>query len=385
MALKGYSSYRGRQGIWRRLLAIVLVLVLMAACAFLLLQRYITYSDDGSFYLDLPFEFDLQLPLLSAGDKNDDEQPSQNSGQDMNLVVDPPQEDEEESGDGEEDTTEEQAPPQEDVPVQEVYVAPRLIELSQMPQDEAGLSEMLAAAGANGFVFYAKKDHGEVSYSSAIALPGAIGEDAVSREVLERLCAQKNVYTVARINCFHDSIYAFENMEAAGVCQSNGYIWYDYNLQHWLDPEKDAARQYLINLALECAQLGFDELLLEDVCYPTGGKLYKIDYSKNSMEKTAALCLFLDELKIALEPYGVRLSLLLEEDVVRAVADDVADTGFDAREILPLVDAVYVATGNADEVLNEMKAFLESESVPTLVPVVSEAPAEGGWYKIEEK
>lgn len=381
MALKGYNSYRGRQGIWRRLLAIVLVLVLMAACAFLLLQRYITYSDDGSFYLDLPFEFDLQLPSLLGGEKNDGEQPSDNSGQDMNLVVDPPQENEEEPDSGE-DTTEEQTPPQEDVPQQELYVAPRLIELPQLPQDEAALSEMLAATGANGFVFYAKKDLGEVSYSSAVALPGAVAQDAVAREVLERLCAQKNVYTVARINCFHDSIYAFKNMEAAAICQSNGYVWYDYNLQHWLDPEKDAARQYLINLALECAQLGFDELLLEDVCYPTGGRLYKIDYSKNTMEKTAALCLFLDELKMALEPYGVRLSLLLDEETVRGIADDVADSGFDAREILRMVDAVYVATENADETREEMAALLENEGVPTLIPIVSEAPAEGGWYQI---
>ena len=53
-------------------------------------------------------------------------------------------------------------------------------------------------------------------------------------------------------------------MESAGICQPNGYIWYDYDLNHWLEPEKEAARRYVIDLALECAQMGFDELMLED-------------------------------------------------------------------------------------------------------------------------
>ena len=33
----------------------------------------------------------------------------------------------------------------------------------------------------------------------------------------------------------------------------------------WLDPDKEAAREYVIALALECAQMGFDELLLEEM------------------------------------------------------------------------------------------------------------------------
>ena len=74
MALKGYSSYRGRQGFWRRLLIVVLVLILVAACGFLFLQRYITYSDDGSFRLDLPFSLNWEIPFL-GGEDSDIDQP----------------------------------------------------------------------------------------------------------------------------------------------------------------------------------------------------------------------------------------------------------------------------------------------------------------------
>ena len=380
MALKGYNSYRGRQGIWRRLLVIVLVMILVAACAFLFLQRYITYSDDGSFYLDLPFELNWNIPFFNEGANEPEKTPKPD--QDMNLIVDRPPEDENQGDGGDEDQTPEEEPPEEGSgqdETREPYLPPRLIALSELPQDEAALIDALTAAGADGFVFEAKNNVGKVSYASAVAAGGAVSETAVSRELLGRLCAEENVYTVAKINCFRDSVYAFANMQTAGICRNGGYIWYDYDLQHWLDPEKEAARQYVIALALECAQLGFDELLLEDLCYPTRGKLYKIDYSQNTMAKTDALVLFLEELKDALEPYGVRLSLLLEESTVLGLAEDTADSGFDAGTILPMVDAVYVATADAETVRSGMESFLREQNVPVLIPVVSEVTTEASW------
>lgn len=384
MALKGYNSYRGRQGIWRRLFTALLVLILIAACAFLFLQRYITYSDDGSFYLDLPFEINWKIPFLNENTDEPEKKPG--TDQNMNLVVDRPDGDTEKNGDGQEDQTAEEEPPvvQNPVESEEPYLPPRVIEFAEIPQDEAALIDALAAAGADGFVFHAKNELGKVSYASAVAAAGAVGETAVSRDLLGRLCAEENVYTVARINCFRDPVYAFANMQTAGICQSNGYIWYDYDMQHWLDPEKEAARRYVIDLALECAQLGFDELLLENVCYPTYGKLYKIDYSKNTMAKTDALVLFLEELKDALEPYGVRLSLLLEREVALGLAEDAAESGFDAKTILPMVDAVYVATEDAETLRSEIKNFLWGLEIPVLVPIVNEVTAQGGWCLMDE-
>ena len=47
MATKGYHSYRGRRSGRSWLLVAVLVLLLAAACAYLFLQRYLRYTDDG--------------------------------------------------------------------------------------------------------------------------------------------------------------------------------------------------------------------------------------------------------------------------------------------------------------------------------------------------
>ena len=374
MALKGYHSYRGRQGAWRVFFTVLLVLVLLAACVFLFLQRFVTYSDDGTFHLELP-EFAFLERI--TGDRKENEQTEQN----VNLVIDSA---EGETGESEETEKEQEQQSEEKPQTQNTQTKPysplRLLGFSTMPADEAALMAELQQVGADGFVFTAKADQGEVRFTSSVAMPEAVSADAVSTGVLGSLCAGEGLYTVAKINCFHDSLYAFANMESAGICQPNGYIWYDYSMSHWLEPEKEAARRYVIDLALECAQVGFDELMLEDVCYPARGKLYKIDYSKNAMDKTDALVQFLTQLRTELEPYGVRLSLLLTEAELNGTSEDGAATGFSAEKILPLVDAVYAETADAEATKNAIAAAVGEGAAPTLIPVVQDETAEGEWY-----
>ena len=374
MALKGYSSYRGRQGFWRGFLIVVLVLILLAACAFLFLQRFITYSDDGSFRLELP-----EIPFLEKVIGEQEEQTQQN----VNLVIGSSGQDETEDGE------ETQQPEQSDgssgemtQPQQQIRpnTPLRLVGMSALPGNETALNAELDLVGADGFVFTAKADEGAVHFTSAVAMPAAVSADAVSGELLGKLCAIPGVYTVAKINCFHDSLYAFANMEEAGICQSNGYIWFDYNLGHWLDPEKEAARRYVIDLALECAQLGFDELMLEDVCYPARGKTYKIDYSRNTMGKTDALVQFLTQLRTELEPYGVQISVVLTEAQLNGTAENADQTGFAADRILPLVDTVYAAMTDPEATGAAVAAALGDSTVPMLIPGVEDETAEGGWY-----
>lgn len=375
MALKGYHSYRGRQGVWRIVLAVMLVLILLGACAFLFLQRFITYSDDGTFRLELP-----EIAFLDKvfGEREDGSSPGQN----VDLVIESNGDTEEKQEDMEQngESSAEQVEPTPPAAATRPSAPLRLLGIDELPQDGETLMELLSGVGADGFVFTAKVSGGEVRFASTSALPDAVAAGAVSGETLTRLCAREGTYTVAKINCFHDTAYAFANMETAGICQPTGYIWYDYGMGHWLDPEKEAARRYVIDLALECAQLGFDELMLEDVCYPATGKLYKIDYSGNRMTKTDALAQFLTQLREELEPYGVRLSLLLREEDVTGTAQDVGDTGFAADRILPLVDAVYVATEEPEAAESSMKALLGDTAAPMLIPVVEDDTAVGGWY-----
>lgn len=356
MGTKGYHSYRGRRGARRVLGVVLLALILLAACIYLFMQRYVTFTDSGEVRLDLPF-------FQQEEDEPVEPPPAEDGGGEMNLVIDAPKE---------ETPEEEPAAP---------YGPHRLMGLSALPADGAALAAALGAEGANGFVYTVKDNTGLVSYDSAVALRDAVAEDGADSTLLSALCQEEDLVAVARLNCFHDSYYAFAHMESAGICQSSGYIWYDNLSYHWLDPAKEEARRYVIDLALECARLGFDELLLEEVCYPSSGKLEKIDYSGSTMGKTQALTLFLTELREALAPYDIRLGLLLEEETLLAEdGGDLAETtGQDLKALLPLVDAVYAPVSDPAAAESAIAAAA-GENAPAFVPVTDQAAPEGDWY-----
>lgn len=345
MAKTGYNSYRGRSSGRRRLMITLLVLVLVGACTVLFLQQYITYTDDGSMRLDLPF--------LQESDHTEDSQPPQQDSQ-VNLVVD-------------------QAQPEEPQPSPaQLYGEHRLMELKSLPADEAALRSALAEQGANGFVYTVRDNTGRVFYDSSASIRSAAVGAAGSSAAISHLCQAEDIISVAKFNCFHDSYYAWTHMKDAGICQTTGHIWYDNISYHWLDPEKEDARKYVIGLALECAQLGFDELLLEDACYPTAGKLEKIDYSGNTMEKSAALQLFLTELQQALADYDMKITLLLDESLFSLQPDTnyIADSGLEIETVLPLVDAVFTPASDPIAAQAALSSAIGENTVPALVPMV---------------
>ncbi len=365
--LRGYQNYRGRRSAAIKLLIAVLVVILVAACSFLFIQRYVTYTDDGNFRIDLPEFLQWMAPKEKEPDEKEppdapqeDTGAPEDSGQDsqgVNLIIDEP---------------EDQEPVPEQTPV---VTERRLVRLDALPADGAALQETLAASGANGFVWRVRDNAGALHYSSNAGLKDAVLDSAVPTETLAGLCGTEGVTSVALFNCFHDSYYAFVNMADAAICQSNGYVWYDNMSYFWLDPAKEQARSYVTSLAVECAQMGFDELLLEEMTYPTSGKLQKISYKGNTIGKTDALVLFLTELKAALEPYGVRLGLLVGEDLINAGSN--TESGQDLAALLPLVDAVYTTTGDPAGAQAILDAAAGGDG-PDLVPLTA-APQEGQW------
>lgn len=355
---KGYQNYRGRSSLGRKLLIILLVLILAAACGFLFLQRYITYRDDGGMSIVLPF-WQLDLPAPPQADPPPEDNADDSSLPAIDLVIEPPEE------------------PEEPEEPEDVFGEHKLVELDSLPADGAALSRLLAEQGASGFLYTVRDHSGKMFFTADIVQKQAAPADAAGTETLRALCETEGVTAVARFNCLHDSYYAFAHMTEAAVCQANGYVWYDNISYHWLDADKEAARNYVVGLAAECAKLGFDELLLEELCYPTRGKLQKISYDKNTLGKTEALELLLTEIRAALEPYGTKLSLLVTEKLLTEEKDEVS--GEDLAVLLPLVDGVYAQ--GVDEAAGQalVNALTENEEThPVFVPLTGE-PGEGNW------
>ena len=340
---KGYRSYHGKGGAGRIVLIVLLCLILLAAVGFLVLQRYAVYGSDGSIRFDLPWK--------------QTEEPSDPS-----------------APDGASRTPDEPEPP----------AKPELTELHGAELSESVLRGSADAAltavpeGANAVALRVKNVRGELLYDSALqeaidvnAVKGGSGANAVIAAL-----TGSEVYTIARINATHDSLYSFAHMADAGVLQLNyaGYIWYDPDSTFYLAPEKPAARQYIVSVARECAELGFDELLFDEFGYPTRGRLNNIDESARTLSKSAALAQLAEELRSGTEAYGVRLSVQLDAATVLAGGNEAA--GQDLATLAAVFDRIYVET--TAEQLPALTAALEPYDAE-LVPILSEAPASGSY------
>lgn len=364
---RGYQSYRGRRSKKNLLVVVLLAVILVAALVFWFVQSTVTYTDDGQIRISLPFRREDGGSGEGEGEDREPEPPTV----DVQLTVGDPEELGQEGG-AESEGAPEPSPAPEPEPAP-AFVR-HLLAFADIPQDAGALEQAVGQAGAEGFMVTVRDDTGRVYYTSAAAQTDAAEKAAVSAEGLAALCAGGRV-AAARFNCFHDSYFAFVNMKNAGICQGNGYIWYDSRSYHWLDPDKDDARAYVISLAVECAQLGFDELVLEEMCYPTSGKLQKIDYSGNTRTKPEALGQFLTELRTALEPYGTKVALLLSEEAITSGGSE--ESGVDLAALLPKVDAVYAQVADAAAAQARL-AELCPENTPVLVALTA-APGAGDY------
>ena len=354
---KGYHSYHGKAGAGKIILIVLLCLILLAAVGFLFLQRYAVYGSDGSVRFDLPWKQQTGEPVEqpSIPDRVEEQTPDEPDSA-PELVVDEPEE----------------------------PVKPELTELHGVELSESvlrGSADAVLAAipeSANAVALRVKNARGELLYASALqdaidvnAVKGGSGANAV----IEALTGS-GVYTIARINATHDSLYAFAHMADAGVLQLNypGYIWYDPDSTFYLAPEKSAARAYIVSVARECAELGFDELLFDEFSYPTRGRLNNIDESARTVSRSAALAQLAAELRSGTEEYGVRLSVQLDAATVLAGGNETA--GQDLAALAGAFDRIYVET--TAEQLPALTAALEPYDAE-LVPILSEAPAEGSY------
>lgn len=338
---RGYSSYRGRSG-GKKFLAAMLVLVLLAAAAFMLIQRYVVYEADGSFRFDLPWSNHAEQPMQ---DENPDH-PFPH--QELEIVVEEPA-------------------------IKDIHGCELDTAILQGAWETAleGLDK-----DTNAVAVCVKKDSGEILYDSHV--PGAIDCGAVVGSSVARAALQglndSKYYTIARVSALHDSRYAYAHMTDAAVCQLTGYVWYDTNSTHWLAPEKEAARQYVVDLAKECAELGFDELLLDSFCYPRDGIMSRIKTDERTMTKQAALSLLADELQKALKEYSIKLSVMMDADIVLAGSEE--RTGIVVSELAPKFDRVYVAA--TEETLPQLTAAMAGIDTE-LVPMVSTALEKGSY------
>jgi len=170
--------------------------------------------------------------------------------------------------------------------------------------------DLLRGTELNTLVIDIKGDRGMIPYRSSIPLATETGAQRIItvKDIGELIESLKNegIYTIARIVVFKDNLLANHRPDLA-VKDSYGRVWHDREHLAWVDPFKKEVWEYNIQIAVEAAQQGFDEVQFDYIRFPDA---QSVQFSMpNTMEnRVNAISGFLSEARKRLLPYNVFLS-----------------------------------------------------------------------------
>lgn len=295
-------------------MAVLLILVIAAAMGVIALQNNIVYDDAGRAHLEFPWDREQPESGAASGGSVSEE---------LNITV--------------EQTV--RAP--EELRGVQIAVTPLTVEDWLAENDRA--ASVLPQASA--LELTVKESSGRVCYDSpaAQAVSGSIIKADSGTAAAIAAMNEAWDYTVARISCLLDPIAAKADVEGLGLKNTGGYIFYDGNNLNWLDPAKEGTAGYLCALAAECADMGFDEILLTDLSYPTEGKLDKIDYGEGVSRQDVLQSLVTAVTNALKADYPeVRVSVELPAEVIAAGSDEAA--GLELADIAGAAARIYAVT-----------------------------------------
>jgi hypothetical protein len=194
----------------------------------------------------------------------------------------------------------------------------------------------------NAIVLDLKDSTGNVFYDTQVPLASQIGAKHPTFDVQKRLAEMEDagIYSIARIVVFEDPILANARNDLAIHDVTTGGLWTTWDGLAWVNAYKQEVWQYNIDLAVEAARLGFDEIQLDYIRFPSDGLLENADYGPEYANQTRldAITGFLGQIQTALKPTGSLLAVDIAG--VTLLEDDDAGIGQNFASIAPLVDVV---------------------------------------------
>lgn len=237
-------SYRTRQTLRRSfsIVAAVIGITLAALlCLLLWLQRFVVYTDHGVVLnFDRQTQGQAQLPqpsqILPSVTIRYDDSPFLEGLQQLSGYYIP-----------EEDLMKKSGKDLQDI----------LDALDQLPE---GTPVMLDIKGYRGYFYYSTQvgDHTSGLY------------DMDKMDELLRYLAESDLYVIARMSSLRDFVLVWDN-SACGLTTTAGKLYSDqgdYGLGYWLDPSNNTVQNYLIDVLGELKAKGFDEVILQNFCFP---------------------------------------------------------------------------------------------------------------------
>lgn len=150
----------------------------------------------------------------------------------------------------------------------------------------------------------------------------------------------RGMYAIARIVVFRDNVMPRKRPELA-VKNPDGSIWQDRKQLTWLNPYKQEAVDYILELAEKTADMGFDEIQFDYIRFPSDGNTKNCRYGveHSSVTASAAVVNFLKQARKRLSPKGIKISI----DVFGLTTTEKTDMGI-GQKIVEMTEQVdYVS------------------------------------------
>lgn len=291
---------------------ILLALVIVGGLALWFAQRYVVYTEDGP---------QLQLPFFQEKETQPPDEPLE----DIVVHVEEP------------------------VQEQEPEPSPRRLitgdvntKVTALTFSDDGITGAFDGEikQLDGIILNMKDDQGVVYWETKLRQAVIAPEESRLAAGEDSLLAAEGLYTVARLSCFKDHALAADWQYA--VQAYNGYCWTDPEGVRWTSPASKAVQNDLIKMMVELAELGFDEILLDNCGFPNRGNLdyIQVGESYNLDMLNGVISTFLEDASAALEPYDTLLSLRCD---ARVISGEYVKTGITVDAINASIDRVWTS------------------------------------------
>lgn len=153
------------------------------------------------------------------------------------------------------------------------------------------LITLVDATELNTMVIDVKNDEGEITWKMDTGSVLEMGNGvAYIRDIgaLMETLKEHDIYTIARIVCFKDPVFAQNHTDSALRKPDGGFVTDAYGLA-WVNPYDREVWAYLTEIAQAALDVGFDEVQFDYVRFPIGQDAdaadYKVDMSVNTKEQ----------------------------------------------------------------------------------------------------
>ncbi len=245
--------------------------------------------------------------------------------------------------------TEEESEEEAADPIRGIYISAYVAGMeSMMDNIIAGME----GTSLNAIVIDVKNDDGNIVYDMDSDLIDELGTEKILVKDMPGLMDKLHdhgIYAIARVVTMRDPL--LDDVKPDWMLhKADGSVYEDKKGFAWIDPTCPEAREYLVEVALQCRVAGFDEVQFDYVRYPTG--ITGDDLGMNGYEKRHAIYKFVRRAHMALQREDIPLSLDLFGTVIPSkidrniVGQDYAWLSVDCEFLSPMIYPSHYADGS---------------------------------------